>query len=237
MNSLIQVRGTVRYALVCLVLMPLLAPAQDLKNLDYVTLKGGAVLVVKSDVPEKLETDLVLPGGLTVSTNGVVKMDGKEAELKEGQKLTLDGYWQGDDGLLEPFQDHYMVRDGKVYFFQNGMSKPVNEEVVFKNGVRLKTDGTINTSSGTVVRMQNGPMLTPDGEPLQGKDHIMMKDGKLLIQRDGAIVTLGPGTLMGMSEGTKVKSDGTIITPGGQTFVLKEGQRLTVDGTAMPKLK
>src|SRR6266404_2614415 len=235
MNSRIAMRTVIRYALLWLALIPFVAKAQELKNLDYITMKGGEVFVVKSDQPEKLDKELDLPGGLSVSTNGVVKTQGKEVELKEGQKLTLDGYWLGDDGLLVPFQDHYTLKDGKVYFVQNGMFKPVNEEVVFKNGVRLKTDGTINTSSGMVLRLQSGQMLSPDGEPLQAKDHVMMKDGKLLIQRDGAFVTLAPGTLMGMSDGTKVKSDGTIITQGGQTFTLKEGDRLTLDGAAMTK--
>lgn len=230
-------RTVIRYALLSLALIPFSIPAQELKNLDYITLKSGEVLVVKGDVSEKLDKDLALPGGLSVSTNGIVKVDGKEVELKDAQKLTLDGYWLGDDGLLVPFQDHYTLKDGKVYFVQNGMFKPVNEDVVFKNGIRLKTDGTINTSSGMVVRLQSGQMLSPDGEPLQAKDHVIMKDGKLQIQRDGAIVTLAPGTLMGMSDGTKVKSDGTIITHSGQTFVLKEGERLTLDGAAMPKLK
>ena len=237
MNSRTSRRTVILGALFLLALFPLLVSAQELKNLDYVTLKGGEVFVVKGDVPEKLDKDIELSGGLSVSTNGTVKMQGKEVELKEGQKLTLDGYWLGDDGLLVPFQDHYTVRDSKVYFVQNGMLKPVSEEVVFKNGIRLKTDGNINTSGGMVVRLQNGQMLTAEGEPLQAKDQIMMKDGKLLIQRDGAIVTIAAGTLMGMSDGTKVKSDGTITTLSGQTFTLKEGERFTIDGAALPKLK
>jgi len=212
------------------------ASAQELKNLDHVTLKGGEVFVVKKDVPEKLETDFDLGAGLTVSTNGIVKAQGKEVELKEGQKLTLDGFWLGDDGTLVPFQDHYTVRDGKLFLVKAGMFTSVDQEVVFKNGIRLKTDGTVNTRNGTVARLQNGQALTIDGEPLQSKDHIVMKDKKLLIQRDGGIVTIAPGVTMGMSDGTKVKSDGTITTLSGQTFTLKDGDRLTVDGAALPKL-
>jgi len=238
MNSETPLRTVIKScALLWVALIPFVVQAQELKNLDYITKKGGDIFVVKNDVPEKLDTELALPAGLSVSTNGIVKMQGKEVELKDGQKMTLDGYWLGDDGLLVPFQDHYTLKDGKVYFVQNGMFKPVTEDVVFKNGTRLKTDGTINTSGGMVLRLQSGQVLSPDGEPLQAKDHVMMKDGKLLIQRDGAFVTLAPGTLMGMSDGTKVKSDGTIIAQSGQTFTLKEGERVTLDGAAMPKLK
>jgi hypothetical protein len=209
--------------------------AQELKNLDHITLKSGEVVVVKSDVPEKLEADLEIPGGVTVSTNGIVKADGKEIELKEGQKLTLDGYWLGDDGTLVLFPDHYTVRDGKVFLVKGGIFTSVDQEVVFKNGTRLKTDGNVNTTGGKVMRLQNGQSLTLEGQPLQEKDHVIMKDKKLLIQRDGGIVTIAPGVTMGMSDGTKVKSDGAITTLGGQTFTLKEGQRLTLDGATLAK--
>ena len=210
--------------------------AQVLKTMDYLVMKGGEVVVVADGQPVRLNAEMALTPTLKVSTNGVLHVRGKERMLRDGQKLTLDGFWLANDGMLIQVDDHYMLKDGKLNFVRDGKFTPVNQEVVFQNGTRLGTDGAVMTSRGGVVRLQDGQMLTPEGATLPALDHVMKKDGKIVLQKDGSILGLPPARLMVMSEGTKVKGDGTIVMREGKTFVLAEGQRLTLEGAVMPKL-
>ena len=58
----------------------------------YITLQGGQVMLVKDSKAEKLEKDKTLTDGTVVLLNGMVKKaDGTSMQMKEGDRIYLDG--------------------------------------------------------------------------------------------------------------------------------------------------
>ena len=59
---------------------------------DYVIMKDGKTHLVKGGNITSLENDMTLPNGATISTTGIIKSsEGTTFQLKEGEKLDLDG--------------------------------------------------------------------------------------------------------------------------------------------------
>jgi hypothetical protein len=67
-----------------------------------------------------------------------------------------------------------------------------------------------------------------------GKDHVMMKDGKMMVMKGGKSSTMDKE--MTMSNGTKVMTDGTVIKKDGSKMTLKEGDHVYMDGTVKVKM-
>jgi hypothetical protein len=58
----------------------------------YITLQGGQVMLVKENKAEKLDKDKTLADGTIVLTDGTVKkVDGTSLQMKEGDRIYLDG--------------------------------------------------------------------------------------------------------------------------------------------------
>lgn len=73
--------------------------------------------------------------------------------------------------------------------------------------------------------------LTQAEEHMSKKDHIMMKDGKMMVQKDGK-VTMLEGQ-MSLENGTTVKPDGTVTMKDGEMMVLKNGDAIDMMGMKM----
>ena len=59
---------------------------------DYIVMKDGKMHLVKGGNITSLENYMTLPNGTTISTTGTVKSsEGTILQLKEGEKLDLDG--------------------------------------------------------------------------------------------------------------------------------------------------
>lgn len=60
------------------------------------------------------------------------------------------------------------------------------------------------------------------------KDHVMMKDGKMHIMKDGKTTHMDKEMTMG--NGTTVMADGMCKMKGGKTMKMKEGDMMDMDG-------
>ncbi len=67
---------------------------------------------------------------------------------------------------------------------------------------------------------------------MSNEKHVMMQDGKVIIMRDGKMITVKAYTPL--SNGTRVMSDGTIIKKDGTKTMLKEGECLNMAGEMVP---
>jgi hypothetical protein len=65
------------------------------------------------------------------------------------------------------------------------------------------------------------------------KDCCMMKDGKMMMIKDGKKMAMD--TDMTMPNGTMVMKDGTCTMKDGTKMVMKEGDRMDMDGNMMKK--
>jgi hypothetical protein len=63
-------------------------------------------------------------------------------------------------------------------------------------------------------------------------DGVMMKDGKMMMMKDGK-ATGSMDKEMTMSDGTKVKPDGSMMMKDGKMMMMKDGQTMMMDGKMM----
>jgi hypothetical protein len=154
--------------------------------------------------------------------------------LKEGQALTADGVLYNPDGSVSPVVDHITLRGGRVLIVKDGEPAPLTENMNLADGSVLSADGTIRTG-GRIRRLLDGNVLTLEGAPLQAKDTINMKNGKVVIHKDGAQYNLASGQIMVMNDGTRVQGNGTVTYRDGKMKNLKDGESLIVDGAVLPK--
>jgi hypothetical protein len=211
--------------------------AQSLRTTGYVTLRDGQAYVVLNNKSTLLEHPLSLTPELTVLTNGVITISGDTPErLTENRRVSLDGFWLGQDGTFIFFKPHYLMKARMLLFVKSGLFTRVDQDVTFRNGSILRTDGTILTADQRIIRLQDGQMLGLNGDPIPALDHIMIVDGRLVLQKDGSIIPLPEVSLIGMSEGTRLTGTGMIIKPNGDQVALSDGQRLTLAGAAMTSL-
>jgi hypothetical protein len=63
------------------------------------------------------------------------------------------------------------------------------------------------------------------------KDHIMMKDGKVMMIKEGKSMPLDKEITL--SDGTKVTVDGTVTMKDGKKMMMKEGDMMSMDGEMM----
>ncbi len=70
-------------------------PNSTEKKMDkgaYITLQGGQVMMVKENKAEKLDQDKTLTDGTIVTVDGAIKKsDGTSFQMKEGDRIYLDG--------------------------------------------------------------------------------------------------------------------------------------------------
>lgn len=72
--------------------------------------------------------------------------------------------------------------------------------------------------------------LTADDKEM-AKDHIMMKDGKVMMMKEGKSMPLDKEITL--TNGSKVAVDGTVTMRDGTKMTMKEGDMMTMDGAMM----
>lgn len=210
---------------------------QQFRTMDYVINQGGKMFMMTNGQSLLLAGEVALPPDIKIQTNGVVTIAGvKATTMPPGRKVTLDGFWINDDGLLIYFKPHYLFKDRGLYWVKDGVLSRLDQAVTFPNGAVLNTEGKLLTSSQQLVRLQDGQALTPDCRPVPALDHAMVSNGRFILQKDGSIIPLGSESTIGMTDGTRIMGKGLIIPPGGQPIQLKEGQRLVLEGPVMPPI-
>jgi hypothetical protein len=206
-------------------------PARADEPVDGVTLKGEQVFALRGDKRELLTEDLKLSAEIEVSTNGTfIVAKGKDRSLRPGQVLRSDGWLMETDGSAAPVFDHLAMKSGKVFVVRDGQAAPLTQLMKFPNNLRINPDGSCTYPSGAVTRLADGQMFRLDGTAILVKDTISLRNGRVIVQKDGMMISLQPVQLMGMSDGTRVRGDGFIQQRDGKSFQLREGQTIFVEG-------
>ena len=210
--------------------------AQETGPIESVTKSGGQLVILQSGKRSPLTADTSLPFGVIVSTNGTFTVEkGKPRELLEGQVIRSDGNLLNPDGTLMPVFDHLAMKLGKIVVVVDGQSEALAAPKPMADGSTLYPDGTQVLPEGRRLKLVDGQLLKPDGSWLPIKDTVTLKDGKVYVQKDGALLALKAFQVMGMSDGTKVQGDGTVTRFGGQVIKLDESQTILVDGVAVKR--
>lgn len=198
--------------------------------IESVTRKDGKLLTTQGGQALPVEKNFTFAGDIEITTNATYAVKGGKArELKDGQVLQNDGMLLNPDGSLTPVADHVVMRAGRPVLVKDGESSPLTQELALGDGTRVATDGTV-TRNGQRKKMLDGQLIKLDGSVLPVKDTVVLMNGKVTLQKDGSSISLRPGQTMMMSEGTKVFSEGYLITRGGQRVPLIEGKIVTLEG-------
>ena len=208
--------------------------AQSDNSVDGVTVKDGQVYCLRGDQLELLTENIEFPFNVKVSTNGTFEVGGgRERQLREGQVIRRDGWLLDPSGSMQPVFDHVAMHAGQVVVVRDGQATPLTDTMVFPNDMNLAPDGSCRYQDGSRTRLMDGQLFRLDGTPIPSKDTITLKNGQVVVQRGGTLITLKPIQIMGMNDGTHVRGDGFILKPDGTTMQLREGQTILVDGAVV----
>ena len=198
---------------------------------DGVTVKNQKVYHVQGDQLTELAENLKYSHDIEVSTNGTFKVgDGKERNIGEGQILRSDGWLLNPDGSFWPAFDYVAQKAGKVVVVRDGEARPLVDAMTFPSGLSITPDGWCTFPDNRRSRMLDGQMFQLDGTPIQGRDTVTFRNGQVVVQKDGALITLSPPKTMGLNDGSRVQSDGTIVQQDGSKTQLHDGQTVIVPG-------
>ena len=219
-------------ALTCLCFLTLAgAQAQSADSADGVTVKGDRVYCLRGDRTELLTDNVKFPFDVEVTTNGTFTVaNGRERRLQPGQVLRRDGWLLDADGSIQPVFDHVAMKGGQVIVVRDGQTGSLTEQKNFPNHMIIAPDGTCVSTDGRRARLVDGQAFRMDGTVIPAKDTATLINGRVVVQKDGSLSPLSPVQIMGMSDGTRVRGDGTITKRDGSTSQLREGRTVLIEG-------
>jgi hypothetical protein len=210
--------------------------AQTDSSVDGVTVKGDKVYGIQGGSLEVLMDNLKLPFDVEVTTNGSFMVArGKERKLEEGQVLRSDGWLLNPDGSMQPVFDHVTMRNGHVMVVRDGEATRLTEPMRFPNNLSIAPDGSCNYPDGSPSRLADGQAFRLDGTAIPAKDAVTLKSGRVVVQKDGTLIPLSPGHIMGMNDGTRVYGNGQIQKHDGTTTQLRDGQTILIAGPVIKR--
>jgi hypothetical protein len=205
--------------------------AQTDSSVDGATVKNGEVYALHDGASEALADNLKLSSEIEVTTNGTFTVaDGKERKLAEGQLLRSDGWLMNPNGSMQPVFDHVTMKNGQVIVVRDGEAEKLTEPMRFPNNLTIAPDGSCNYPNSGPSRLADGQLFRLDGTAIPPKDIVTFKNGRVTVQKDGKLISLSPGEIMGMNDGTRVYGDGLIQMHDGTKSQLREGQTILIAG-------
>jgi hypothetical protein len=200
-------------------------------KVDRVRVQAGQLIAIVAGESFTPTNKVVLPFGIQVMTNLTFTVNGgSPRQLTEGMVLSKDGTLQRPDGSLLPVMDHVTQKDGKVIIYRDGVASTVSGEAKLEDNSTVLADGTYIDRSGRRQRLLDGQLVKLDGATLPATDTATLQGGKVVVQKDGSLITLRPTQTMMMSDGTKVSGDGSLIRKDGTLVKLTEGEILKLEG-------
>jgi hypothetical protein len=222
--------------IICIVFMAIACASSPLRALaddqvDGVTLKDGKVNCILGDQLEAPTNIVKLPFEVEVSTNGTFTVaKGKERKLLEGQVIRNDGWLLNPDGSVQPVFDYVTMKGANVLVVRDGKAVTLTKPMTFPNNMNIAPDGSCVYPDGARTRLMDGQLFRLNGTPILSKDTITLIKGRVVVQKDGSLITLNSVQIMGMNDGTRVYGKGYIEKPDGTTIQLREGRTILVDG-------
>jgi hypothetical protein len=210
--------------------VPLLKAQSD-SPADSVTANVKNIYAISGDQQEVITNNLKFPNDVEISTNVTFKVGkGKDRTLLEGQVLLREGWLLSPDGSVQPVFDHVVMKEARVMVVRDGRAEAITQPMNFPNGLSLTPDGYRSFPDGRRARLVDGEWFHLDGTRIPCKDAATLINGRVVLQKDGSLISLQTVQIMGMNDGTRVFGDGTVQKLSGETFKLREGQTILIDG-------
>jgi hypothetical protein len=209
--------------------MVLGAPAGAIEKVHF---KDNKVLIWPGGVVLEAPNEITLPFNVVIQTNGTFTVKGGKARLlQDGDVLGADGMLIKPDGSVTPVMDHVTLNRGHVVVLKDGEPAEPRDVVQLGDGTILSPDRKIIPRAGLPRWMMDGELFQLEGGTLPARDTVTRQNGRVLVQKDGAMLALDPARSITMNDGTKVLGDGTIIKfLSGERATVSEGEVLVIDG-------
>jgi hypothetical protein len=132
-----------------------------------------------------------------------------------------------------------LMKENQVWEGQGITLVPAVTNVIVANCAEVKTNGAFTVNNGKERQLlegqiinSDGTLLSPDGSIMPIIDHIAMKEGKVLLIKDGKASVVSQTYTLG--DGCQVQPDGFLVDKSGRRFKLLDGQLLKLDGAYLP---
>ena len=198
---------------------------------EFFLFKDGKVWAGQANKITPLEIDTELPNHIGISTNGTFKVGSySPRRFAEGEILDADGMLIDPNGKLAPIIDHVAIDAGRTVSSVNADSAIMGQDIQLGTDKVLTTDRVLLGGEHGWMRVIDGLLFTPDGKTIPARDTITLREGKVVVQKEGTQLAIDSGRSIMMNEGTKVLGDGRVISPDGQATQLVEGQIIIIEG-------
>ena len=175
--------------------------------------------------------EIVLPFNIVVRTNGTFTVKGgEERKMLEGEMLMSDGMLLRPDGSIALVLDHVTLSRGRVLVTRDGISTELTAAMKLGDGTTVSPDGSVTPPNGSARKMLDGELFPLEGGKLPTRDTVTLKNGKVIVQKDGTQLVVEAARSITMNDGTKIMGDGTIIKLNGERTNVVEGQIFTLEG-------
>lgn len=213
--------------------------------------RDGFVFVIKDGKVTQINEDYVIDS-THISPKGIITT-GHKAEkflIKDGDVVSLDGKLMvapsgcGDaKGKKDRFVlDHILYREGKLFIIKDAEASLLNKEIVLSDGSKILKTGHIVKANGSKIQLHDGQRISLTGEELPDekpqettnpdKNYLTLLRGRVWLVTDGK-----PGLLKedyNIQGKMIVKLDGLVVKSDGGKIILKENDRLSLDGVLIP---
>lgn len=135
--------------------------------------------------------------------------------------------------------DSVTFKKEKTYAVRGDQQQAITENFKFPHDVEITTNGTFMVGKGKERKFSEGQILLRDGwlinpggsfQPVM--DHVVMKEGRVLMVRDGKAEALTQP--LTFPNNTGVTPDGYFGYPDGRQVRLSDGEWFQLDGTPIP---
>ncbi len=221
----------------------LIRKKDDIFTMDGVAIRGGKPMKWDGSKYVPLITDLNLgTSGSKVNALGVVtNKDGSTLKLSEGTLINTKGEMAFTKSDL--LSDGVFKRDGKMMLLSKGKVSFLTADYPLTAGGKVTTDGNLVLSESEKMALRDGEIVLPSGEIIflkGGKvdakavderkttDHYIFRGGKMMLVKEGEPQILQQDITF--ANGTKLLKHGHVTKKDGAKHVLKEGEKLDIDG-------
>jgi hypothetical protein len=200
--------------------------------IERVQFKDGQVFAWPGGLILEAPNEITLPFDIVIQTNGMFTVKGgKTRLLQDGDVLGADGMLIKPDGSITPVMDHVTLNRGHVLVLKDGEPIEARDVVQLGDGTTVSPDRRITPRAGSPRWLMDGELFRLEGSTLPARDTITVQNGRVMVQKDGAMLVLDPARSITMNDGTKVLGDGTIIKfLSGERAAISEGEIIVIDG-------
>jgi archaellum component FlaG (FlaF/FlaG flagellin family) len=225
-------------------------PKSDLV-MDGLLKRDGKMMQLEKGKMKSLDRELTLTNGAKISPEGSLLMPDKNTVvLKEGDFVTM----QGDVMMMKGSKldskgmesrisnDHLIFTGGRMLLVKDGEPQPMNADMTMPNGSKVTKAGQVVKKDATKYILREGEKVDMNGEviidkaklEMDEKNYLAMKGGKMMEMKNGKEMPMLKEVLM--PNWDKVMVDGTIEKSNGTKYVMKEGERVNMEGEMMSKI-